>query len=149
TSFLSKADNHGIIIPLIKPYMKVLPSEPSELKILDSLKKPLPRLVLDMAATWATSAEKGIFWKPAQEQRTFSFGPGDGAIPTISARELGPKALGRVPKNEEDESWLVRLRSAGMVPDDEFKLLALREYIWRVTHRKFKDSTEASPSRFN
>lgn len=149
TTYLSVADSHSIILPLIRPYLKVLPSDLSELKLLDSLKKPISRLVLDMAYTWATNTGKGVFWKSAQQQRTFSFGLADDAIPSTSGRELGPKALGRIPKNDEDELWLKKLRNAGMTADDEFKLVALREYIWRVSHRKKQDTAEAPQAKFN
>lgn len=149
TTYLSVADNHSIILPLIKPYLKVLPSDLSELKLLESLKKPISRLILDMAYTWATNTGKGVFWKSAQQQRTFSFGLSDDAIPSISGRDLGPKALARIPKNDEDEQWLKKLRNAGMSSDDEFKLVALREYIWRVSHRKKQDSTDSPQAKFN
>ncbi|KAL0262663.1 Serine/threonine-protein kinase [Diplodia seriata] len=149
TTYLSVADTHSIVLPLIRPYLKVLPSDLSELKLLDSLKKPLSRLVLDMAYTWATNTGKGVFWKSAQQQRTFSFGLSDDAIPSVSGRELGPKALARVPKNDEDEQWLKKLRNGGMGTDDEFKLLALREYIWRVSHRKKQDPTDTPQAKFN
>ncbi|KAF2459028.1 phosphoinositide 3-kinase regulatory subunit 4 [Lineolata rhizophorae] len=149
TTYLSVADCHSIIIPLIAPYLKVFPSNFSEVKLLDCLKKPLPRLVFEMAMTWATKAEKGLFWKPAQRQRTFSVGEAEDATPTLSARDLGPKALTRIPKNEEDEQWISRLRNAGMGPDDEFKLLAMREYVWRVAQRRSKDPVDTSSSRFN
>ncbi|KAK8163309.1 phosphoinositide 3-kinase regulatory subunit 4 [Phyllosticta citribraziliensis] len=147
--YLSVADIHSIIVPLIKPYLKVQPSELTELKLLDSLKKPLSRLVTDMAQTWAVNAEKGTFWKSAQQQRTFAFGLSDDVIPVAPTRELGPKALSRIAKNEEDEQWLRRLRNAGMHADDEMKLVALREYIWRVAHRRKQDNSDGTGSRFN
>ncbi|KAK8212083.1 hypothetical protein IWZ01DRAFT_468024 [Phyllosticta capitalensis] len=149
TRYLSIADIHSIIVPLIKPYLKVQPSELTELKLLDSLKKPLSRLVMDMAQTWAVNAEKGTFWKSAQQQRTFAFGLSDDVIPVAPTRDMGPKALSRIPKNDEDEQWLRRLRNAGMHTDDEMKLVALREYIWRVAHRRKQDNMNGTGSRFN
>lgn len=149
TKFLSSADNHCIVMPLIRPYLKTYLTDYNELRILDALKKPLPRAVLDMAVTWATTAEKGIFWKPAQQQRTFSFGSGQNTIPTISSLELGPNALNRVPRNEEDEQWLGRLRNIGMGTDDEWKLLALREYIWRMGPKKSREQSAREVSQLN
>ncbi|KAK7526993.1 uncharacterized protein IWZ02DRAFT_445112 [Phyllosticta citriasiana] len=149
TTYLSIADIHSIIIPLIKPYLKVQPSALTELKLLDALKKPLPRLVMDMAQTWAVNSEKGTFWKSAQQQRTFAFGLSDEVIPVAPTRELGPKALSRIPKNDEDEQWLRRLKNAGMHAEDEMKLVALREYIWRVAHRRKQDNLNGTGSRFN
>lgn len=144
TGFLSPADCQCIILPLISPYLKGLIREFSELDLLDALKKPLSRPVFDLAANWALKVDKGIFWKPVRQMRTFSFGTTGNMIPTISAKDLGSNALKQVPKNDEDEQWLARLRNIGMGPDDEFKLLALREYIWRMAPAKARDSGSSS-----
>ena len=136
TRFLSVADRHSIIIPLIRIYLKTLPSELTELVLLDALKKSLPRVVFDYAILWAQRTDKGSFWRAAQIQHTFTFGAGQHVLPTTSGRDLGPRALSRIPQNEEDHGWLSRLRAAGMTTDDEFKLVALREFIIRVAHRR-------------
>ncbi|ORY02044.1 phosphoinositide 3-kinase regulatory subunit 4 [Clohesyomyces aquaticus] len=149
SKYLSVADTHSILVNLIKPYLKVVPAGFSELRLLDSLKKPLPRLVMDMASNWATHAEKGLFWIPARTQQAFSFGFSEDTIPTVSGRELDHKILQRMPRNDEDDQWLRKLRNAGMNQDDEFKLVALREFIWRVVHRRRTDGTNSSPSKFN
>ena len=144
TKYISVADSHSIIIPLIRPYLKVLPADLSEIKILDDLKKPLPRLALDMATTWALQPGKGIFWTPVQQQRTFSLRPLEDALATVSNKDVGPKALSKIHKNDEDEKWLQKLRTLGLSADEDFKLLALRGYIWRVAHRKSQDESEKS-----
>ena len=141
TKYLSSADNHCIIMPLLRPYLKTLITDFDEVRMLDALKRPLPRAVMDMAVLWATKVEKGVFWKPAQQQRTFSFGSAHDTVPTISSRELGPNALSRTARNEEDEQWLARLRNLGMGTDDEWKLLALREYIWRMAPKKAREQS--------
>ena len=139
TRFLSVADRHSIIIPLIRAYLKTLPSELTELILLDALKKPLPRVVFDYAILWAQRTDKGSFWKAAQIQHTFTFGGGQHVLPTTSGRDLGPRALSRIPQNDEDHAWLGRLRAAGMSSEDEFKLVALREFIIRVAHRRAQE----------
>jgi phosphoinositide-3-kinase regulatory subunit 4 len=149
SKYLSVADRHSILVNLIKPYLKVIPSDFSELRILDSLKKPMSRLVMEMSSNWAVQSQKGLFWDPAKQQQTFTFGSSDGSLPTISGRELDPKILNRMQKNDEDELWLRKLRSGGMTPEDDFKLVALREFIWRVTRRRRSDSISSAPSRFN
>ncbi|KAF2268813.1 phosphoinositide 3-kinase regulatory subunit 4 [Lojkania enalia] len=149
SKYLTVADTHSILINLIKPYLKVIPSEFSELRILDSLKKPLPRLILDMASNWAIQAEKGLFWVQSRQQQTFTFGSMDDAILSISGRELDPKVLQRIPRNDEDDQWLRKLRNAGMNQEDDFKLVALREFIWRVVHRRRTDGRGFSQSRYN
>lgn len=135
TLFLSVADIQCIILPLIRPYLKTTIKDFSELALLDNLKKPLSRALLDMSLTWAMKVDRGIFWKPAHQSRTFSF-ESSSLIPTTSAKDLGSNALQKVPKNEEDEQWIRKLRNIGLGHDDDFKLLLLREYIWRLAPAK-------------
>jgi phosphoinositide-3-kinase regulatory subunit 4 len=147
--YLSVADTHSILVNLIRPYLKVVPSEFSELRILESLKSPMSRLILEMASNWALQAQKGQFWAPARNQQTFTFGTSDDSLPTISGRELDSKVLQRLSKNEADELWFRKLRNAGMTTEDDFKLVALREFIWRVAHRRRSDNLESPPMPFN
>ncbi|PVI03612.1 ARM repeat-containing protein [Periconia macrospinosa] len=149
SKYLSVADTHSILVNLIRPYLKVVPSDFSELKILDALKRPLPKIIIEMASNWASSSPKGLFWIPARQQQTFSFGTSEDTLPSISGKELDPKVLQRMQKNEEDELWIKKLRNAGMTADDDFKLVALREFIWRVVHRRRMDTTTTPSSRFN
>ena len=149
TNYLSEADIHCIILPLIQIYLKIPIIAYSEVSILDSLKKPLPRHILEMAGTWAGKAQGSLFWKPVQQQRAFSFGSLEQAIPTISSKDLRTNALSKTAKNEEDEQWLTRLRNIGMGAEDEFKLLVLREYIWRVVIKRPKEGIGGTPSRLN
>jgi phosphoinositide-3-kinase regulatory subunit 4 len=141
TLFLSAADNHCIILPLIRPYLKTSIKDFSEIGILDNLKKPMSRAVLDLSLTWAVKVDRGFFWKPVNQLRTFSF-DSNSLIPTISAKDLGHHALQRVPKNEEDEQWLGKLRNMGLSHEDDFKLLALREYIWRLAPSKAREASQ-------
>jgi len=85
-----------------------------------------------MAVNWAVQARDGLFWASAQGQRTFVFGSVSDSVPKISTRD----AQSRIPKNQEDEVWLGKLRNMGMPPDDEWKIVVLREYIWRMAQSK-------------
>jgi phosphoinositide-3-kinase regulatory subunit 4 len=149
TIFLSSADNQCIVLPLIRPYLKTAISDFSELDLLDMLKKPLPRSVFDLALTWATKVDRGLFWKPVNQQRTFAFGCTNQTIPTASAKDAGHGTLSKLHKNDEDEQWLAKLRNMGMNPDDELKLLALREYVWRMAHSKSRDLSGQHPAYLN
>lgn len=149
SKYLSIADSHSILINLIRPYLKVIPSDFSQPRILESLKKPISRLVLEMASNWAIQAQKGLFWTSARQQQTFTFGSTEETLPAISGRELDAKVLQRIQKNAEDDTWLQKLRNAGMTSEDDFKLVALREFIWRVVHRRRSDNLASTPTRFN
>ena len=147
TLFLSGADNQCIVLPLIRPYLKTSITEFSELDLLANLKKPLSRSVLDLSTTWATKVNRGLFWKPSTQSRTFSF-DSNAWLPAAVAKDLSRNALHKVPKNEEDEQWLAKLKNIGLTSDDDFKLLALREYIWRLARSKARAS-ERQPTYLN
>ena len=149
TRYLSMADIHCIISPLIHPYLKFPIIDFAETNLLDALQKPLSRPVLELAVTWAMQAQGGLFWKPVQRQRTFSFGTPEQAIPTTASKDLQPNALNKLPKNNEDEQWLNRLRNLGMAANDEFKLLALREFIWRMAPKRPKEAAGAQQTHLN
>ncbi|KAF1919741.1 hypothetical protein BDU57DRAFT_492409 [Ampelomyces quisqualis] len=149
SKYLSIADTHSILVNLVRPYLKIVPSDVSQLRILDSLKSPLTRLLLEMSSNWAIQAQKGLFWAPVRHQQTSTFGSNGDSLPTISGRELDNKVLLKLPRNEEDEIWLRKLRNAGLSSEDDFKLVALREFIWRVSHRRRSDGLSSPPTKFN
>jgi len=147
--YLSVADTHSILVNLIRPYLKVVPSDFSELRILESLKTPFSRLHLEMTSNWVLQVQKSLFWAPAKQQQTFSFGSSTESLPAISGQDVDPKVLQRLAKNDEDDLWIRKLRNAGMKLEDDFKLVALREFIWKTTNRRRSDSLCAPTTRFN
>lgn len=140
TTYLSMADVRILVAPLVRPYLKVPISTLTESELLDALRKPLPRTVLDLAIQWAGKVEQSAFWKPARESRQLSSTTASQMPPQSSVAALGPKSLAKVPKTDEDEQWLGRLRNAGMRSEDEVKLLAFREFLWRAARRATRDS---------
>ncbi|KAI1174648.1 hypothetical protein F4777DRAFT_553444 [Nemania sp. FL0916] len=140
TKLLSPADIRCIVLPLVKPFLKpsIIPDF-SELSLLDALKKPMSRAVFDLALSWAQKTDRGVFWKALRQQRQSAFTVASTALSIRSPRELQPQSLNKVPRNEEDEHWLTRLRNMGMAQEDEFKLLVLREFIWRLSQMKNRD----------
>ncbi|KAI9828068.1 MAG: Serine/threonine-protein kinase [Thelocarpon impressellum] len=150
TSFLSLADRICIVAPLLQPYLKsTVADDFSEVRLLDTLHKPLSRPVFDLAVSWALRVDRGVFWRPAQQQRTFSFGSSSDSMPQFQATKLGSYASSKVLRNDEDDQWLNRLRNIGMGPDDEWKLLVLREYIWRMAPSKPKEGPGTQASHLN
>ncbi|RYP12351.1 hypothetical protein DL765_007397 [Monosporascus sp. GIB2] len=139
---LSPADIRCIILPLVRPFLKpgIIPDF-SELALLDALKKPLSRTVFDLALSWTQKSNRGLFWKAVKQQKQSTFTIASTALAIRSSRETQPQTLNKVARNDEDEQWLTRLRNMGMAPEDEFKLLALREFIWRLGQMKSRDLT--------
>ncbi|KAK4204925.1 putative serine/threonine-protein kinase VPS15 [Triangularia verruculosa] len=125
--FLSLAYLRVQVLPKLAPYLKPDRSpEFSELDILESLQKPLSRSVFDHALMWASKTEKGDFWT-FRKGRDSVLGPG--------------QIFEQASKNKEDDVWLRKLRNLGLSHEDEPKLLALREFIWRLSQMKTREST--------
>jgi phosphoinositide-3-kinase regulatory subunit 4 len=141
TTYLSLADVRILVAPLIQPYLKVPVGNLTECELLDALKKPLPRAVLDLAVQWAGKVDKSAFWKTARESKQLSYAATGHMPPRSSVADLGPKALAKTPKTDEDEQWLGRLRNAGMRGEDEMKILAFREYLWRSAQRAKREDS--------
>lgn len=145
TKFLEPADLRCILMPLVQPYLKVshLPNF-DELTILDALKSPLSRPVFDQAITWATKSDRGLFWKSLQHVRSLAFGSSTTLVERSKQIVSGP--MSKIGRNDEDDQWLDKLRNLGLKPEDELKLLALREFIWRLSKMKTRDSSPAEPN---
>ncbi|EER38543.1 protein kinase [Histoplasma capsulatum H143] len=144
TTFLSPADTYSIITPLVRPFLKNNTTNISEAQLLDALKKPLSKSVYDMLLIWVTKSEKGVFWKAGTRDGTFDLGsPRTSSAGKIRQRGSSGSSSA-ITKNDEDEQWLSRLRNIGMTQEDEFKLLALKEYIWRVATRRAKEGDTSS-----
>jgi phosphoinositide-3-kinase regulatory subunit 4 len=139
--YLNPAAVKCMVLPLVKPYLKAgIEPDFSELSLLDALKRPISRSVFEQALLWALKQDRGDFWKPLKKLRNITFG--SSAAAGRSGREAGGLALSKLPKNDEDEQWLSRLRNLGLAVEDEPKLLALREFIWRLSLIKSRDSND-------
>ncbi|KAL4797957.1 hypothetical protein BDV19DRAFT_357658 [Aspergillus venezuelensis] len=143
TNFLSAADKFSILTPLIRPFLKVTVMDFTQGDMLDALKSPLPKAVYDLTFVWASKTEKGLFWKSINRDGASALG---GADVMSSKRAQRALSLGAQSKNDEDEQWITRLRNMGMSTEDESKLLALREHIWRVSMRQTKDLENGTSS---
>ncbi|KAL2754373.1 hypothetical protein ACRALDRAFT_1063232 [Sodiomyces alcalophilus JCM 7366] len=147
TKFLGTADVIGIVLPLVLPYVKTdqMPAF-NLLGMLDALKPPLPRAVFDQARVWAQMTDKGVFWKSSRHPRHSISGSLPNTVAIRSAKDLSVNVLRQIPRNEEDEQWLDRLRNLGLTFEDEFKLVALKEFIWRTSRMKGRESAAGEPT---
>lgn len=132
---LSAADRYCVVLPLLQPFLQTPILDLSEFHILDSLKRPFPRSVLEMSMLWATKVEKGLFWRNVTSDAVFVSPEADSPNRSIPSPGQFPFRISSSQRNDEDEQWLAKLRGLGMQKGDEGKLLALREFIWRVAHR--------------
>lgn len=138
--YSQRAETASVFLPIIQPYVQyTVISNTSELGLLDALKKPLPRPVFEQALLWASQTNRGLFWKPMQKLRSSTFGT-SGLMGSNSGGDVAATSMSKVPRNEEDEQWLAKLRNIGMKTEDEPKLLALREFIWRLSQMRSKEA---------
>lgn len=145
-SYLEPADVRCILTPLVTPYLTVrsLPDF-EELTILNVLQKPLSRAVFEQAVAWAAKADRGNFWKQMQKSR-----PGSTSVLTLpSSGDRAAGSLGKMSLTQEDEQWLGRLRNLGLKSEDESKLVALADFIWRISKMKARDSSPGDASMVN
>ncbi|KAI5198419.1 ARM repeat-containing protein [Aureobasidium subglaciale] len=149
STHLSDADVWSMVMPLLKPVLKMQSAGLSEFQLLDALQKPFPRPAYDLAKNWAEKADKSVFWKHAQQVKSFSFEAGSNKALTDFYRDSDSRVLSKAMKNDDDEQWLSKLRVAGMRTEDEPKLLALRDYIWRTTMRSDKEISNQNDQQLN
>ncbi|KAK9314599.1 hypothetical protein V1524DRAFT_454543 [Lipomyces starkeyi] len=141
TKWLSPADVYCIIRPIVKPFLRCEILDYSEVMLQDFCKAPLSRIIFNTSIKWATEARNSNFWKSAKEQRMSDIVPMfDGSYSITSS--LHNLAITKASadtgfseksyKTEEDITWLKRLQVMGLKEEDLWKLVALREHIWRI-----------------
>ncbi|EXJ91920.1 VPS15 protein kinase [Capronia epimyces CBS 606.96] len=147
--YIPPADQYCIVLPIIQPFLKNPVHVLTEERILDNLKRPLPRIVFDSALNWAARKGNSLFWTAASRDEALTLSdPSTPQNPSALARRL----LTRIPpsqKDKDDQSSLESLRNLGMTPEDETKLLALREYILKVSKHKSSGDLDEKHRQLN
>jgi phosphoinositide-3-kinase, regulatory subunit 4 len=141
TKHLSPVSRKVMLGPTVLPYL--MPSalyNASEIETLRHLKKPLSRAVFDQSLNWALKSDRGVFWNPVKSLRGLAFGMSNPWTPNRLSTDQDAKPLSQIKRNDEDEQWLGRLRTLGLTKEDEFKFLALREFIWRLSRLKLRNT---------
>ena len=145
TTYLPPADIETILAPLLQRYLKSAILDYSVSGILDSLRKPLSRSVMDMAMAWAASVrtDDSPFWKSILGASSLDLA--DGKL-SPALRKTGTPSLEKVPTNVEDDQWIKKLRNFGLTSEDEFKVLSLGNHIWRCSTKKAALDTMNDPA---
>jgi phosphoinositide-3-kinase regulatory subunit 4 len=137
--YASKADVYCIMLPMIQPFLKSPLADLSEISMLEHLKKPLARSILEATIAWATKYNTSTFWTAASRDGVFILPETDSpASSPLQTRRI----LTKIPpsqRNTDDSAQLEMLRRLGLIAEDEMKLLALREYIFRLSHPRFDE----------
>ncbi|KAF9586481.1 Serine/threonine-protein kinase [Lunasporangiospora selenospora] len=140
---LPTADVWCMIYPVIRPFLRADVGEVSEAHIREIVKAPLSRNVFENSILWALHANRSSFWKPVRERppaaRSMSVSSIHSATVPLnlpSGRTIEVSPLIVVVKSTEDEKYLEKLRAIGMTYEDEDKLAAMREYIWKLSRSR-------------
>ncbi|CAO3698380.1 unnamed protein product [Rhizopus stolonifer] len=132
---LPETDVWCIIYPLIRPFLRSDIADVNEEALLGNMETPMPRQVYEQAIIWASKATvSSNFWK---KQRGTS--KSDSLkIPIMTEKE------DVLENSQEDEIFFERLRSVGMSVEDEEKLRYMRDYIFKVSRVKMRNSRPAA-----
>lgn len=137
--YASKADVYCIMLPMAQPFLKSPLADLSEISMLEHLRKPLGRSILDATIAWASKYNTSTFWTAASRDGVFILPePASPASSPLQTRRI----LTKIPpshRNADDSAQLEILRRLGLTSEDESKLLALREYIFRLAHTRLED----------
>ncbi|KAF9986941.1 Serine/threonine-protein kinase [Modicella reniformis] len=140
---LPVADVWCMIYPIIRPFMRSDVGEVNELHLRENVKPPLSRTVFESSIMWASVANRTSFWNPVRDRpsttRSASVSSNVGVpvpleLQSGRSNELPPFVM--VVRSSEDETYLDKLRSLGMTHEDEDKLVAMREYIWKLSRSR-------------
>ncbi|KAG0353652.1 Serine/threonine-protein kinase [Podila minutissima] len=140
---LPVADVWCMIYPIIRPFMRSDVGEVSELHLRENVKAPLSRHVFESSIAWAANPNRTSFWKPVRERpaatRSVSVSSGHSIAVPLDLQSGRPSELSPffvVVKSAEDEKYLEKLREMGLSHEDEDKLAAMREYIWKLSQSR-------------
>lgn len=129
-----------LVYPSLRPLLSCEIPSITQLHLLENLKPPLTRLVFQAAVTWASKAWNGnsLFWKPPKDSKGkegLGNHLGKEGIGLMVGKNGGDLSRTLVHRNEEDDSNLDKLRALGMGSEDEVKLVAMRDYILKLSRQ--------------
>lgn len=118
--WMSVAHLNCILLPIMRPFLECDIVDFSESNIMENSKEPLSRAIYNLTLTWATKAQKSLFWKdPQRSQRS---------------KYASPKGTshGKIGLSSEDESWLTRLKEVGLKESQLWMVTCYKDYIYSV-----------------
>ncbi|CAO1621742.1 unnamed protein product [Jaminaea pallidilutea] len=137
TAGMDSTELWAVIYPLFRPLVKAELVDPTTLSILETAKAPLSRPIMQSAVHWASTAAKTSFWRKSfvegQKERNGQLSAlSQEGLSLIAGAEGSAKARTPMPRTEEDDGFMDKLRSQGLGAQDEVKLFALRDYMWKL-----------------
>ncbi|KAF8352075.1 hypothetical protein F5887DRAFT_1068440 [Amanita rubescens] len=127
---LPSSDVWCILYPSLRHFVRSDVATITEQSLLNTMKLPLPRQILDTAIQWAMKSDKASFWK------LFKKGISKVESPKESVVSVRKQSTSVMKKSEEDEAQLLKLRQLGMTSAEETKLIAMREHILKLAEAR-------------
>ncbi|CAO1635914.1 unnamed protein product [Parajaminaea phylloscopi] len=150
TESLDATDQFALAYPSIRPLLKTEIPQITAAQLLDAAKSPLSRNTMQAALLWAASAKKTLFWKAdhldgSEHSRAgLGDGLGDLGLTLLNDTRTKPDVFRPLPRTEEDDSFLDKLRGQGLLEEDEIKLFALKDYLYKLSRAASRRSTPNS-----
>ncbi|KAI1788273.1 hypothetical protein LXA43DRAFT_1025990 [Ganoderma leucocontextum] len=133
-AFIASAANHlppsgvwCILYPSLKHFLRSDVIDVDEKSLLLAMKRPLSRQIFDAAVQWAMKADpKTQFWRSHRSAKTES--PRESMT---SVRQTGGAASRS--RSDEDGAQMSKLQQLGMNSTEEAKLMAMRDYLLKLS----------------
>ncbi|CAN6598885.1 serine/threonine-protein kinase Vps15p [Trichomonascus vanleenenianus] len=126
TRWMSPAQVYCILLPIIRPYLECDVNDFTEANLINNAKPPLSRAIYERALTWASKAQKSLFWRIDPKG-----GTSHSRSSMLNSRYY-QKSSSTSNLSAEDEQWLSRLNEIGLKNEDMWMLIAFKEHIYRV-----------------
>ncbi|KAI1792388.1 hypothetical protein LXA43DRAFT_1132877 [Ganoderma leucocontextum] len=124
---LPPSDVWCILYPSLKHFLRSDVIDVDEKSLLLAMKRPLSRQIFDAAVQWAMKADsKTQFWRSHRSAKTES--PRESMA---SVRQTGGAASRT--RSDEDEAQMSKLQQLGMNSTEEAKLMAMRDYLLKLS----------------
>lgn len=134
---LPSSDVWCILYPSLRHFLRSDVAAITEQSLLNTMKPPLSRQILDTAVQWAMKADKASFWRTFRRTNSKIESPRESVV---SVRKQSQSIIKR---SEDDEAQLAKLQQLGMTSADESKLLALRDYILKLADARASFASRA------
>lgn len=121
TRWMTAAQLYCLLHPIIRPFLTCDICDFTEPSLMTNAAPQMSRAVYNRALSWASNAQKSLFWK-IQEKPSSST-----QIP-----KYGRKSSSSISLSSEDEQWIKRLTEVGLKKDDMWMLVTFKEYIFRI-----------------
>ncbi|KAF8607280.1 ARM repeat-containing protein, partial [Ceratobasidium sp. AG-I] len=130
TKLLPPTDVWCILYPGLRQTLRADVRAITEQSLLSTLKPPLSRQIFEAAITWAMKSDKSAFWRGQASRVKSKESPKD--LVSNMRRSGGLPRSGL--KSDEDDAQIVKLQQLGMSSAEEAKLVALRDYILKLSN---------------